>query len=46
LVEGFWANGIMTGVCFLVNYMMSSSDPLRQYFGSQYLWILGQNTHV
>jgi len=28
---GFWANGIMTGACFLVNYMMSSSDPTRQY---------------
>jgi len=32
LVGGFWANGIMTGACFLVNYMMSSSDPKRQYF--------------
>jgi len=21
--------------------MMSSSDPTRQYFGSQYFWILG-----
>jgi len=28
------ANGIMTGACFLVNYMMSSSDPTRQYLGS------------
>jgi len=34
LVGGFWANGIMTGVYFLVNYMTSSSDPTRQYFGS------------
>jgi len=33
----------MTGACFLVNYMMSSSDPTRQYFGSQYVWNLGQN---
>jgi len=24
---GFWANGIMMGVCFLVNFMTSSSDP-------------------
>jgi len=31
--------------CFLVNYMMSSSDPTRQYFGLQYFWILGKNTH-
>jgi len=29
------------GVCFLVNYMKSSSDLTRQYFGSQYFWILG-----
>jgi len=43
-VWGFWANGIMTGSCFLVNYMTSSSNPTRQYFGSQYFWILGQNT--
>jgi len=34
----------MTGACFLVNYMTSSSDPTRQYFGSQYLRILWQNT--
>jgi len=27
---------------FLVNYM-TSSDPTRQYFGSQYVWILGEN---
>jgi len=45
LVRGFWANGIMTGTCILVNYMTSSSDPMRQYFGSQYFWILGENTH-
>jgi len=38
---GFWANGLMMGVCFLVNYMTSSSDPTRQYFGLQYFWILG-----
>jgi len=44
LVGGFWANGIMTGAYFLVNYMASSSDPTRQSFGSQYFWILGQNT--
>jgi len=44
LVGGFWANGIMTGACFLVDYMTSSSDPTRQYFGAQYFWILGQNT--
>jgi len=29
---------------FLVNYMTSSPDPTCQYFGSQYFWILGQNT--
>ena len=23
----------MMGVCFLVNLMTSSSDPMRQYFG-------------
>jgi len=34
----------MTGACILVNYMTSSSDPARQYFGSQYFWILGENT--
>jgi len=34
----------MTGACFLVNYMTLSSDPTRQYFDSQYFWILGQNT--
>jgi len=34
----------MTGAYFLVNYMASSSDPTRQSFGSQYFWILGQNT--
>jgi len=44
LVGGFWANGIMTGACFLVNYMTSSSDRARQYFGLQYCFILGQNT--
>jgi len=27
LVGGFWPNGIMTGACFLVNYMTSSSIP-------------------
>jgi len=26
--------------------MTSPSDPTRQYFGSQYLWILGQNTRL
>jgi len=31
----------MTGANFLVNYMTSSFDPMRQYFGSQYFWILG-----
>jgi len=25
----------------LVNYITSSSDPTRQYCGSQYFWILG-----
>jgi len=44
LFGGFWANGILTGACFLVNYMTPSSDPTRQYCGSQYLFILGQNT--
>jgi len=44
LVGGFWANGIMTGACFLVNYMTASSDPTRLYFGSQYFRILRQNT--
>jgi len=34
----------MTGASFLDNYMMSSSDPTRQYFGSKYVWHLGQNT--
>jgi len=34
----------MTGACFLVNYMTSLSDPMRQYFGSPYVWILGENT--
>jgi len=33
LVGGFWATGIMTGAYFLVNYVMSSSDPTGQYFG-------------
>jgi len=37
---GFWANGLMTGVCVLVNYMTSSSNLTRQYFGSQCVWIL------
>jgi len=41
---GFWAKGIMMGVCFLVNLITSSSDPTPQYFGSQYFWIPGQNT--
>jgi len=45
LVGGFWANGIMTWACFLVNYITSSSDPMRQYFGLQYFRILGENTH-
>jgi len=45
LVGEFWANGIMTEACFLVNYMTSSSDPTSQYFGSWYFWIRGQNTH-
>jgi len=43
LVGGFWANGIMTGACFLANYMTSSSDPTRHYFGSQYFCVLRQN---
>jgi len=34
----------MTGACFFVNYMTSSSDPTRQYFGSQPCWFLWQNT--
>jgi len=29
------------GVYFLVDYMTSSSDLTRQYFGSQYFYILG-----
>jgi len=40
----FWANGIMTGARFLVNYIMSPCDPTRQYFGLQYFRIPGQNT--
>jgi len=37
---GFWANGLMMGVCFLVNYMTSSFDPranivARSIFGFQ-----------
>jgi len=43
LVGCFWANGIMTGACILVNYMTSSSDPTRQYFGPQYFRILREN---
>jgi len=43
LVGGFWANGIITGACFLVNYMTSSSNPTRQYFGLQYFRILGED---
>jgi len=27
-----------------LNLMTSSSDPTRQHFGSEYFWILGQNT--
>jgi len=38
---GYWANGLMMGVFFLVNYMTSSPDPTRQYCDSQYFWILG-----
>jgi len=38
---GVGANGLMMGSVFLVNYMTSSSDPTRQYCGSQYCWILG-----
>jgi len=34
----------MTEAWFLVNYITSSSDLMRQYFGSQYFWILRQNT--
>jgi len=45
LVGGFWANGIMTGACFLVNYMTSSSNPTCQYFGSKYFRILCENTY-
>jgi len=37
LVEGFWANGILTVACFLVNYMTSASDSTRQYCGSVFL---------
>jgi len=44
LVGGFRAKGIMMGVCFLLSLMTSSSDPKHQYFGPQYVWILGQNT--
>jgi len=40
----FWVSGILTGACFLVNYMTSLSDVMRQYCGLQYFWILGQNT--
>jgi len=43
---GFWADGIMMGVSFSVNYMTSSSDPTRQYFGSQYFWIPSWNTSL
>jgi len=41
---GFWANGIMTRACFLVNYVTSSSDPTHQYFGLQNFWIVGEYT--
>jgi len=34
----------MTGACFLVNYITSSSDPTHQSFGSLNLRILGENT--
>jgi len=37
----FWANGIMIGVCFLVNYVTSSSDHKRPYFVLMYFGILG-----
>jgi len=35
---GQWAHD---GGLFFVNYMTSSSDPTRQYFGSQYFLIPG-----
>jgi len=41
LVGESWANVIMTGACVMVNYMTSSSDPTRQYFGLQYFWKSG-----
>jgi len=34
----------MAGACFLVDYMTSSFDPTRQYFSSQYIRILRENT--
>jgi len=38
---GWGGFGIIMGVYFLVNYVTTSSDPTRQYFRSQYCWILG-----
>ena len=38
---GFRAKDHYGGMIFFLNYMTSSSDPMRGYFGSQYFWILG-----
>jgi len=40
LALGFLVDDIMSGVCLL----MSSTNPMNQYCGSKFHWILGYNT--
>jgi len=42
----FWANDVMIGVCFAVLLMASSVNPMSQFRGSKFYWILGYSTSL
>jgi len=37
---------VMSGVCFMACLLASSTDPVSQYCGSKFYWILGYNTSL
>jgi len=43
---GFLVDDVRMGVGFVFFWMMSSVDPMSQFFGSKLLWILGYNTSL
>jgi len=46
LALGFLVDDVMSGACFVVCLMTSSTDPMSRYYGSKFYWILGYDTSL